>query len=244
MIQSTITVSDETRPGSLIEVADSLLNYEQSRVRDADAPRERGKIHPDVFRYRRYYTRKFLQHINTTCGHSAVARLRVDDLTMQQVEQYNRSLVDSGLSASAIKHAMQSVRQLIIRSGRPEHGQQFLRWNWDSRDLYHGRAKKVRRLPTIDQLQRLLSASDLRGRAMIWTAIELGFGATDLGALRVGQIDHQSYDLRRGKTGNERYGDTPPLVWTYLDRYIQNSDRVGGELIFRSQSGLPLMSGV
>ena len=101
--------TDQVRPGSLLEVANSLLNYEQSRMRDADSPRERGKIHPDVYRYRCYYIRKFLQHINATCGHGSVAHLRVDDLTMQQVEQYNRELVEHGLSSSAIKHAMQSV---------------------------------------------------------------------------------------------------------------------------------------
>ena len=235
--------TDQVRPGCLLEVANSLLNYEQSRMRDADSPRERGKIHPDVYRYRCYYTRKFLQHINATCGHGSVAQLRVDDLTMQQVEQYNRELVEHGLSSSAIKHAMQSVRHLILRAGRPEHGQQLIRWNWDSRDQFHGRAKRQRKLPTLDQLQRLLQAADPRGRTLIWTAIGLGFGASDLSALRVGQIDAQSYDLRRGKTGNDRYGDTPPLVWAYLNHHIAETGRSQGELVFRSLSGLPLASG-
>lgn len=236
-------ISTEVRTGSLIDVANSLLNYEQSRVRDPESPRVRGKIHPDVYRYRRYYIRKFLKHINAHYGQGIVSQLRVDDLTMQQIEYYNQELVEIGLSSSAIKHAMQSVRHLITRAGRPEHGQQMLRWNWDSRDQFLGRPKKPRQLPTLDQLQRLLLEADLRGRTLIWTAIGLGFGPSDLSVFRVGQIDTQSYDLRRGKTGHERYGETPPLVWAYLERYIDAMDRSVGERVFESLSGLPLTSG-
>jgi len=231
------------RPGCLLEVANGLLNYEQSRVRDADEPRSRGTIHPDVFRYRCYYVRAFLKYINEQHGKGAVGKTRVDDLTMQQVEGYNRKLMEDNLSSSAIAHAMQGVRHLIIRAGRPEHGQQTLSWNWESRDRYAGRPQQPRKLPTLDQLKRVLAATDLRGQTMIWTAIGLGFGPSDLSALRVGQIDEIGYDLRRGKTGIQRYGSTPRLVWTYIGRYTDEAERTQGDRIFQSQSGLPLVSG-
>ena len=63
------------------------------------------------------------------------------------------------------------------------------------------------------QTEKLLAATENRGRAMLWLGIGLGFRASDLTVLRVGQIDSEAYDLRRGKTGIERYGTTPPLVW-------------------------------
>lgn len=231
------------RPGSLLEVANGLLNYEESRVREADAPRARGTIHPEVYRYRCYYVRAFLKHINEQHGRGAAGRVRVDDLTMQEVEAYNRRLADSGLSSATIAHSMQAVRHLIIRAGRPEHGQQVLSWNWESRDRFVGRAKRPRSLPTLDQLQRTLAATDLRGRAMIWTAIGLGFGPSDLAALRVGQIDEESYDLRRAKTGVERFGETPPLVWSYLNTHLETTRGQPGALVFHSETGLPLVDG-
>jgi hypothetical protein len=35
------------------------------------------------------------------------------------------------------------------------------------------------------------------------------------------QIDKATYDLRRGKTGIERFGDTPALVWNLLHKYVK-----------------------
>ena len=231
------------RSGSLIDVANGFLDFQESRVRDPDSPRASGTIHPDVFRYRTHYVREFLKFINSQHGRGAAARLRVSNLTMQEVEAYNRNLVERGLSAATVTHAMQVVRQLVIRAGRPEHGQQVLSWNWDSRDHFSGRAKRARSLPTLNQLQRMLVATDLQGRAMIWTAIGLGFGARDLSKVRVGLIDAEGYDLRRSKTGIARYGKTPPRVWVYLDRLIRTSGKSTGDLVFRSATGLPLVSG-
>ncbi len=88
----------------------------------------------------------------------------------------------------------------------------MLSWNWDSRDVLHGKPTDERLLPTREQLIRMLRATDLRGRTMIWLGIGLGFGARDLAAIRVGQITPDAYDLRRSKTGVERFGETPARV--------------------------------
>ncbi len=66
---------------------------------------------------------------------------------------------------------------------------------------------------TVAQLEKLLEATDFRGRTFIWLGIGLGFGPKDLSAIRVGQIVNDAYDLRRGKTGIERFSETPPCVW-------------------------------
>jgi len=52
---------------------------------------------------------------------------------------------------------------------------------------------------------------------MIWLGIGLGLEAKDIAVIRVGQITNDAFDLRRAKTGVERYGDTPPLVWMYVN---------------------------
>lgn len=52
----------------------------------------------------------------------------------------------------------------------------------------------------------MLKASDLRERTMVWMGIGLGSGQPDLASVRVGQIDREGYDLRRGKRAMERSG--------------------------------------
>jgi integrase len=78
---------------------------------------------------------------------------------------------------------------------------------------------------------------------MIWLGIGLGFGPRDLAAMRVGQLTKGAYDLRRAKTGVERYGDTPPLVWALVSAYQKAEKREPGELLFRTRTGEPLVHG-
>jgi hypothetical protein len=74
---------------------------------------------------------------------------------------------------------------------------------------------------------------------MIWLGIGLGFGQTDISTVRVGQIDKKGYDLRRGKTGIERFGETPPGVWKAIQEYLAETPRPQGELLFVTKNGKP-----
>ena len=229
--------------GSLIEVASSLIESERGRIRREGEPRRRGTIDPRVFIDRRRQIRDFLSFLNSRHGSGAVAALRLADLTMDDVEAYNRHIAAAGYSASPVAKRMQIVRAIIDRAGRPEHGLQLLTWNWNSRDTAHGKPASERILPTKAQLVKLLQATDLRGRTIIWLGLGLGFGARDLAAIRVGQISKEAYDLRRAKTGVERYGDTPPLVWAYVSAYQKAENHASGELLFRTKNGEPLVHG-
>ena len=231
----------EAMPGSLLEVASGVLRLMEASIREEGGPRSRGSIAKPVYVDREKHIKDFLGFINERHGRGTVARMRVEDLPMTDVELFNRRLVDKGYSASQVGKRMQMVKRIIDRAGRPEHGQQRLAWNWDSRDVAHGRPSEKRKLPTAEQLERLLAATDERGRAMIWLGIGLGFGAADLSVLRVGQIDAHTYDLRRGKTGIERYGETPPLVWRVVSEFVVSYSRKRGELLFVTRDGLPLV---
>lgn len=228
-------------PGSLVEVASGLIRLMEASVREEGSLRARGTVARPVFVDRQKHIKDFLTFINKRHGKGTAARMRVEDLPMTDVEFFNRHLVDKGYSASQVGKRMQMVKRIIDRAGRPEHGQQRLAWNWDSRDIVHGKPSKRRVLPTVKQLEKLLAATDDRGRAMIWLGIGLGFGAADLSVLRVGQIDTEAYDLRRGKTGIERFGTTPPLVWRIVSEHIEQHGRKEGELVFVTRDGLPLV---
>lgn len=236
-----LQVGTNSIPGSVLEVASAYLDALQTRVREHGAPRARGTIAPAVFSDRRKHMRDFLAHLNNDRGRGASARLRVADLTMHDVESFNAWAVKHGYSASQVTKRMQMVKAIIDRAGRPEHGGQLLGWNWDSRDVSHGKPTVERVLPSVKQLKAALAASDTSHRAMVWMAIGLGFGQRDLAALRVGQIDAQGYDLRRGKTGIERYGETPPLIWAYIKAVLAEEPRERGDLLFITRRGEPLV---
>lgn len=238
----------EVDPQSILAVADDFLtSVVDARTRAANAAghdRRQASIAPNTAAAQHRQVRDFLIFLNSRHGHGAVGQMTVRDLTMADVEAYNRWLTsDRGLSSSEVLKRMQIVKRLANRAGRPEHGGQVLSWNWDSRDKSYGTPKQQRRLPTLKQLQAILRESELRERAIVWLAIGLGMGQSDLAAIHVGQIDRRGYDLRRGKTGIDRYGSTPPLVWTYVDALTRSADRKPGELLFVTRNGRPMVHG-
>lgn len=239
----------ECLEGCLLLVANSLLGYERSRVREQGAGRSRGTISASHFREVERHIKDFLRHLNTRHGQGCLTRMSLADLLMSDVESYNKAVVGQGHSVSVVRKRMQAVKMLIDRAGRPELGQQVLDWNWRSRDVYHGKAMQPRKLPTLDQLQGLLDAADsqadFRGQTMIWMGVGLGFGQSDLAAVRIRHIDAESYDMRRGKTGVDRYGVTPPLVWAMVSSYLRSSkgSLSPDALLFTTNQGRPLVHG-
>lgn len=229
------------QPGSIAHVASGLIRYETDRARNESGGRASGTIAPRVLLDRKKAVKDFLAFLNERHGQGAAGRMRLSDLDMADVEGYNRQMVEAEFSASTVNRKMQVVKRIIDRAGRPEYGQQVLPWNWDSMDRLTGKRAKKKRLPMKSQLEKLLAAADARGRAMIWMGIGLGFGQSDLSNIRVGQIDKKSYDLRRGKTGIERYGETPPGVWKAITEYLGETERPKGELLFVTSNGKPLV---
>lgn len=231
----------EMVPGCLLQVASSLLKYEESRVRPEGERRSAGTITRDLFERRKRHLRDFLGYLNDRHGTGAVASMQLADLSMADIEAYNLSLVEASYSQSEISKRMRYLKTMIDRAGRPEHGTQLLGWNWDSRDNLHGKPAVSRTLPTLKQLKEILKASDSREQAMIWLAIGCGFGQRDLSVVRVGQFDRKNYDLRRGKTGIERFGLTPPLVWKSITAYLETTKRKNGDLLFLTRKSMPLV---
>ncbi|MEO0966343.1 MAG: hypothetical protein AAFY08_14635 [Planctomycetota bacterium] len=239
----SIASPSNAAPGSLIAVADSLLRLEEARTRREGEPKAPGTITHRVFLDRKKHLQDFLRHLNDRHGQGSLTRMSLADLSMEDVESYNLQIVRSGYSGSQVAKRMQIIKSLVNRAGRPEFGQQALTWNWDSMDRHFGKATEKRLLPTLPQLRSVLPMCDMRERAIVWMAIGLGFGQRDLAVIRTGQIDEQSYDLRRGKTGIERFGETPPLVWGVMAEYLRRSPRETGSLLFTTRTGQPLVHG-
>ncbi len=235
------TIEAEYAPGSLLDVTSGLLEYEESRVRPPGEARRSGTITRDLFNDRQAYTREFLGFINTRHGKGAVKSLTITDLTLHDVEAYNRMLVSSGYSASQVTKRLRFVKNIVSRAGRPEYGSQALTWNWSALDILHGKAPVSRKLPTLNQIKLVLSACNERQTAIVWLAIGCGFGQRDIAAIKVNHFDSESYDLRRGKTGIDRYGQTPKLVWDSMQAYLKTTKRQSEDLLFVTRKGLPVV---
>ena len=149
--------------------------------------------------------------------------MRLEHLTMQMVEDYNESV--SHESDSHVATRMQMVKKLIDRAGRPEYGQQMLPWNWDSRDTFKGKRAEERRFLTIEELCLIHHHSSPMYRAVMWCGLGLGFGATDVAALRWSHLDlgESRYDMRRGKTGLDRFGHLPPILRAMLNNLVRQT---------------------
>lgn len=236
-------VAAEFVAGSLVHVTSGFLNYEESRVGAEDGVHRQGTITRKTFESRKQFTQEFLQFMNSRYGQGAVGRMMLADLSMQDVEAFNRLLVTANYSSSQVNKRMRLLKAIIDRAGRPEHGTQLLAWNWGSRDVSHGKPAEQRKLLTLTQLKLVLQHCDAQRRAMVWMAIGCGFGQRDLAQVRVEQFDKKSYDLRRSKTGIERYGETPPMVWRAIQDYLRESGRTGNKLMFITENGMPLVHG-
>lgn len=154
--------ASKATPGSLLHVASTWLAFEKERVRPEGDARTQGTIAEPVYRDRKTHVRDLLGFLNERHGDGAVGRIMVADLSMADVEAFNRRLVSDGLSASQVTKRLQILKRIIDRAGRPEHGAQRLPWNWDSRDVLHGKPTAERKLPTLEQLKAMIAQGALR----------------------------------------------------------------------------------
>ena len=246
-------------PGSLMHITSGLLRYEKSRVRKSGEGRRQGSISRAVYDQRNLYAHEIFDFINLRHGQGAIGWMMLADLSLDDVEAYSSSQVTKSLSQNCCRSLqrpenfelpngfgtcskrLQFIKAIIDRAERPEHNGQVLGWNWNSRDVRHGKPAKKRKLPTLKQLQLILGECGPCETAMVWTAIGCGFGQRDLAAIRVGQFDKKGYDLRRGKTGVERYGETPPLVWKVMQDYLKQAKRTKGDFLFITVKGMPIV---
>lgn len=229
--------------GSVLAVATDLVAHDKRRVRAEGEPKTRGKITQKEFESIRKLAKDFLAYLNDRHGQGTVARLKVEDLQMLDVEGYNLRLVHEDYSQSQVRKRMQVAKNIIDRAGRPEHGSQTLSWNWDAKSSYFGRPDKQITLPTVKQLKLILANCNEQRTAIIWMAIGLGFGQGDLAKARVRHFDAENYDMRRGKTGIERYAAMPPRVWHAIKAYLDKTPREPDDLLFVTETGKPLVHG-
>ena len=100
-----------------------------------------------------------------------------------------------------------------------------------------GEKKRERDIPSVEVIRKVLATADTEERAWIWLAVGCAFGQDDLSKCRPLHFDTESYDLRRGKTGVERYGTMRPMAWSHLRRFLAANPRKPDDLLFVTRTG-------
>lgn len=234
-------VKSSSSTHSLLMITTGMLTYDSKRIRPDDAPRVKGTFKQKQFDSVQKIAHYFLAFLTKSHGKGAATLMTLADLKMEDIEKYNLHLVQSDYSDSRVRKHMQVVRGIINRAGRPEHGRQLLAWNWESRDSFHGRPDKPVMLPTVGHLKLILARCNEQRAAMVWMAIGLGFGQSDLSKATPQHFDKDDYDMRRGKTGIDRYGKMPPLVWGAIQKYLAVRPRKKDDRLFVTEDNRPLV---
>lgn len=118
--------------------------------------------------------------------------------------------------------------------------EQELRFKRESTARYGGDAsRKDWSFPTPAEFRKILKKASEMERTWIWMALGLGFGQTDISGSKPTCFDAESYDLRRGKTGMERFGEMRPMTWAWIERWLKANPRGPHDLLFVTPSGKP-----
>ena len=103
-------VTSNMLSGSLLEIASGLIESERARARTDGGPHRRGTITARVFTDRKKHIHDFLEFLNDRHGKGAVSRLRLADLSMEDIDAYNRHIAERGYSASQVAKRIQLVK--------------------------------------------------------------------------------------------------------------------------------------
>lgn len=226
-------------------LATQFLHREQQRVRLDDISRPRGTISMQEYENIERMHKIMVDWARRRWGHEKVAQTPLDLLVQQS--DYEDLLLwlakDEGYSDSRLRKFRFRFWELVRFARRKEFGV-HLSFDKDDVRRYEGAIRRNDSrdvwLPTKPQMITLLRQADLRERTWIWMAIGLGFGNQDIARSKPCHFDKEGYDLRRGKTGIQRYGKMWPQVWAHIEKYLKEAPRPSDELLFVTRNGLPL----
>src|SRR5215212_975168 len=150
-------------------------------------------------------------YVRSVAGFSAFHGRSPDELTLEDVRDYQLHLVARGLKATSICQAMSALRFFYaVTLDRPEEAARI------------PLPRKADPLPAIlspDEVARLLTGvADPRMRALLTTIYAAGLRVSEAVALQVGDIDSQRMTIRvrEGKGGRDRYVMLSPQLLAIL----------------------------
>ncbi len=226
---------------SLPYIANALIQHERGRVREDGGRRAGGTISLRVFEDNRKQVDNILEWCEQRFGPE---RLRYESLaTLVSETDYEAMMI--AFSKRFSRSQLNKHRQrfwAIVRMARRRPFQVGFPFGPGDVQVFGGfETRKEWEIPTVAMIRSLLTEASDRERLWIWMGLGLGFGNDDLARARPYHFDEDSYDMRRGKNGVERYGEMRPMVWAHLRHYLESNPREPDDLLFVTRNGLPVV---
>lgn len=225
---------------SLWHIANEYLDHEELRVRPDGSPRKRGTIDILTFHDNSQQVRNIVAWCKQRFGKRVAQASFANLITPTAYEAMMLDFVGRMSDSCVNKHrqrfwalarfARRAPRRVMLGFG-PE----------DVRRFGGTVSQKQRQIPSVATIRKILQAATCEERLWVWMAIGLGFGQDDLARSRPIYFDAETYDMRRGKTGFERYGVMHPIVWAHLQCYLAETPRDPEGLLFITRNGNPLV---
>jgi hypothetical protein len=221
-------------------IANAFVQHNEGSVRTDGATRTKGTISLRVFDDNRRQVVNILTWCQERFG-DRVKRESFRDLLSETDYEAMMMAFARRLSPSQVNKHRQRF-WLLVNFAKRRPFQVRLSFGPDDVQHFGGtEVKRSRSLPTVAMVRTVLDAARERERLWIWMGMGLGFGNDDLARTRAVHFDKDSYDMRRGKTGIDRYGKMWPIVWAHLTHYLKANPRESDDLLFVTRTSRPLV---
>jgi integrase len=225
---------------SLPVIANAYLNHEKQRIRSDASRRVRGTISIRVFDDYRRQVKDILQWCQEHCQEKLKEVSFSELMNENDYESMMFYFVKHYSDSQVNKHRNRFWD--IARFARREPFRSRLEFGRDDVRFFGGKeVRKKRQIPTIKIIQTILAKASIRERLWIWMGLGMGFGNDDLARVRPVHLSKENYDMRRGKTGFERYGVMRPMIWMHIKEYLSQYPRKEDELLFVTSKGSPIV---
>jgi len=226
---------------SLVAVSSAYLERQGRRVRGFDDDHKRGTVNQQTCDDIRRQVLTIVEWTKKNLG----VRFRSTDLgSLFTVSEYEDMFLDftKRWGPSFVNKLRQRFWDMVRFAAREPYRVQLSLTRDDVR-MYGGNDTKPSRraLPTVSDLKKILKAATHRERTWIWLALGCAFGPQDIARCKPIHFDKHNFDLRRGKTGVDRYGPMFPRVWAQLKAYLHEHPTKPNDLVFTTSDGHPIV---
>lgn len=225
---------------SLPHIVDAYLQFQKARIRPEGATRQRGTIGAEQYVEIEYITRLVFEWLVDRFK-DRIKSTPFDRLIQPSDYKLMMLAISHRFSRGVINKCRIRFWDIVRFAFEPPF-EQRLSFTKDNVPRYGGTTEpKQRDIPSKETLQTIMRWSTDVERLWIWMGIGLGFGQSDLAHCRPAFFNVESYDMKRSKTGKERYGVMPPFVWRLMQDYLAKHPRKRDDLMFVTRNGLPLV---
>lgn len=175
----------------------------------------------------------FLNHVNMKCDDFAASAKEspasAEKLIVSYILAEKKRVDDGRISSGTAYNVVKAVKLLL------EMNDVALNWKKIKRMLPRQRRYALDRIPTIEELRKIINASDLRGKALTYTLISSGIREGAVETLKVGHLTPIRKDGRVAAARLVAYAGDPEQYITFIS--AEGYEAIEEYLEYRRENG-------